>query len=87
MNQRRCKINVKDRGEEHKMYDQSQSKKQQHIQNELSARETKTGNKVKLGTPDKDLSSTYPKVHTHWPCQANTQLTLPSFTTVTINIV
>lgn len=55
MNQRRCKINVKDGGEEHKMYKQSQSKKQQHVQNEQPAREAKTGNKVKLDTREDDL--------------------------------
>lgn len=39
MNQRRCKINVKDGSEEHKMDKQSQSKKQQHIHTGLPARE------------------------------------------------
>lgn len=51
MNQRRCKINVKDGSEEHKMDKQSQSKKQQHIHTGLPAREAETD------TPDEDLSS------------------------------
>lgn len=48
MNQRRCKINVKDGGEEDKMYKQSQSKKQQHIQNERREAVLGTCNDVEL---------------------------------------
>lgn len=32
MNQRRGKINIEDGAEEHKMYEQSQNKEEQHIQ-------------------------------------------------------
>lgn len=48
MNQRRCKINVKDGSEEHKMDKQSQSKKQQHIHNGLLEAVFDTNNDLEL---------------------------------------